>query len=304
MSRIDRIIDENINRFLINENYRQLYLPFDGNSVKPNYLQLVDYFEENGIVGLHKGQVKRTNYNPLNDEKMCLLAGVYHFYYPQDSDVELEEYDYMREDEWEAFIKGLNSKYGLELDYEEVKPTELVNKYPQEFEEIGRRNIEYLMEDVYIIKNNMVYVERAISVADLLDNKSGYFDALSKYYGGKGFGCYWSYEPGYSDAYYAGLSNQIETKTSNKENQVEEYNGIERAYSRPRPYNYDKEIIRICGYVDLRHVVWSMGYPLAVYNDEWEIRLTNQFGGEVQVSEITTEDGKHLPIPKPFKIKI
>ena len=54
-SLLDEIISKNINSFIsnntINEHYSQLELPFDGNTLKPNYEYFIDYLEEIGRYG-------------------------------------------------------------------------------------------------------------------------------------------------------------------------------------------------------------------------------------------------------------
>lgn len=262
MKKIDNIIKKSINNFLIKENYRELYLPFDGNPNKPNFMQFIDHLEEIG----YYGTLKPSGYNPLDDEEICFAAGCESFYFGYTEDGDFDD------EGWDEFIDYINEKYNMDFDSSQIEPSS-APYYDEEYSTIlvdeitnkGKEDIKYLIDKVYTFKNGLIYVERAIKIADLLDRKDNYFKDLEDY--DDGVGIYWSYEENCSDTYYDSL------------------------------HDYENTTIILKGYTDPKSVRWEMGNRLVV-EGEYEIRL--EPNAEIELFEITTLDRKRFPLEKPI----
>lgn len=284
------LTEQKLNKLVksLNEDYRELYLPFDGNPNKPNYLQFLDHLEEIG----YYGELEPSGYNPFDDENVMFDAGCDSFYYgyTEDSD----EFD---EDGWEEFLDRFNEKYGTEITSEDLESPfdihysnfddEIKVQLKNEIIKTAEGEIRYLLTNTYTINDKgLIYVERQIRIPKLADRNKHTFNFMSNNY--DGVGVYWSYAKGYAETYYQGEG----VPNDNIDNINDDYYGKDYL---------NEETITLCGYVDPKDVRWDMAIRLT-YVGEYEIRLKG--GGKVQLEAIKTLDGKEFPLKKSLVVDV
>ena len=268
---------------LLKEYRNQLTIPFDGVNGKYNYEHFIDYLENIGTYGV----LEQTSKPKINDFVDDNIIKSFNFY--------LEEMDEDFNDKFIDFIKSksnnLNNIFSIPNYTEYIEDEyydDLMDYYLSDYGKQEWKNylFDIFEDEIYYwgfperIKQNergLIIIERAITVPDLLnksysiygERNNDFYNFLNKRYD-DGIGCYWSW---YEGKPYCGGS-------------------------------YDKsQTIYLKGCVDPINVDWDETIAKQAYslNEEMEIKIKPQ--SPIEISEIITTNGKHLPLKKPIIVK-